>query len=97
MQTLGSLSPTNFLCQEMQTAKHRCVGYFSEWASFWGARPAGRRPEAKTRNQLKKKKHQWSGPPRCFPGVRRVALFYFGRITDQNDWPPPLMEPEVSR
>lgn len=30
MQTLGSLSPTNFLCQEMQTAKHCCVGYFGE-------------------------------------------------------------------
>lgn len=56
MQTLASLSPTNFLCQEMQTAKHRRVGYFSKWASFWGAGPAGRRPEAKTRNQLKKKK-----------------------------------------
>lgn len=61
MQTLASLSPTNFLCQETQTAKHRRVGYFSERASFWGAGPAGRRPEAKTRNQLKKKKKSTSG------------------------------------
>jgi len=56
--------------------------------------------EARSEDQKpikKKKKQEWSGPLRCFPGVRRVALFYFGRITDQNDWPPALMEPEVSR
>lgn len=45
MQTLGSLSPTNFLCQEMQTAKHRSLGSFREPASSRGAQPAGQRPE----------------------------------------------------
>lgn len=53
MQTLGSLSPTNFLCQEMQTAKHCRGDYFREWASFWDSGPAGQRPVAPTRNRYR--------------------------------------------
>lgn len=53
MQTLGSLSPTNFLCQEMQTAKHCRGDHFRGWASFWDSGPAGQRPEAPTRNRYR--------------------------------------------
>lgn len=85
MQTLGSLSPTNFLCQEMQTAKHRSPGSFRESASFWAPGLPGRgqkhRPEAV-------KNRQWSGP-RWLPGLGWAALFYFGQVTPQSGWLPP--------
>lgn len=46
MQAPGSLSPTNFLCREMQTAKQQSPGCFgSELPSSRGTRPAGRGPE----------------------------------------------------
>lgn len=50
MQTLGSLSPTNFLCQEMQTAKHCSVGYFMS-RLLRGMRPARQRPATIRKHQ----------------------------------------------
>lgn len=74
MQAPGSLSPTNFLCREMQTAKQQSPGCFGERAALL---PGHEACGAGARNRQRAPRR---GPSRFQADAGRGSLCYGGQV-----------------